>query len=73
MPPLKAIVVEKPCEEVVAEIRVEAGIILVRITPGLLRWRECFCRVCTIDHAQHDQRYQSFLHGVAQTVSIRRR
>jgi hypothetical protein len=66
MSPFELVVIDKAREEVVAEIRVEAGIVLVRITPGLPRWRECVFRVCAVDHAERGQRYQCFLHGVAQ-------
>src|ERR1700688_3238936 len=66
MSPFEPVVIDKACEEVVAEIRVEAGIVLVRITPGLPRWRECVFRACAVDHAERGQRYQCFLHGVAQ-------
>src|SRR6516165_4988132 len=68
MAPLEPVIVDEAGDEIVAQIGVEAGVILVGIAERLPHWRERVPCICAVDHAECDQRYarqQNLLHHLA--------
>src|ERR1700739_4934193 len=68
MTPFQPVVVDEAGDEIVTQIAVEAGVILVGIAERLPHWRERVPCICAVDHAECDQRHarqQNFLHHLA--------